>query len=170
MSAKEKIASVQQLKNFIREQTALRKAEKRLVLTVSAGTCGLARGSQKVIDSLKRLIKKEKLEKRVKVKVTGCHGFCEAEPNIIIQPGDIFYQKVGPEKAGDIHHKTVLKKKVLDELLYFDPNTGEKARGELDIPFYKKQKRIVLGDNALIDPTDINDYFSIGGYGALLKP
>jgi NADH-quinone oxidoreductase subunit F len=169
MSAKGKITSIQQLKNVIREQTALRKAEKRLVLTVSAGTCGLARGSQKVIDSLKRLIKKEKLEKRVKVKVTGCHGFCEAEPNIIIQPGDIFYQKVGPEKAGDILHKTVLKKKVLDELLYLDPNTGEKARGELDIPFYKKQKRIVLGDNALIDPTDINDYFSIGGYGALLK-
>ncbi len=169
MSAKGKITSIQQLKNVIREQTALRKAEKRPVLTVSAGTCGLARGSQKVIDSLMRLIKKEKLEKRVKVKVTGCHGFCEAEPNIIIQPGDIFYQKVGPEKAGDILHKTVLKKKVLDELLYFDPNTGEKARGELDIPFYKKQKRIVLGDNALIDPTDINDYFSIGGYGALLK-
>jgi len=168
MSAK-KITSIKELQAVIREQTGLRKAETRPVLTVSAGTCGLARGSQNVIDALNRWIKKDKLEKKVKVKVTGCHGFCEAEPNIIIHPKEIFYQKVGPEHAGDILHKTVLKKKVLGELLYIDPNTGDRAATEAAIPFYKKQKRLVLGDNALIDPTEIDDYFSIGGYGALLK-
>jgi NADH-quinone oxidoreductase subunit F len=169
MSAHDKITSVAQLKKVLREEAARRKAETRPVLTVSAGTCGLARGSQKVIDALNAVIRKEKLENKVKVRVTGCHGFCEAEPNIILQPSDIFYQKVGPEKAADIIHKTVLKKKVLADLLYVDPNTGDRAQGENDIPFYKKQKRLVLGDNALIDPTDIHDYFAIGGYGALAK-
>jgi NADH-quinone oxidoreductase subunit F len=169
MSAHDKITTVARLKKVLREEAALRKAETRPVLTVSAGTCGLARGAQGVIDALNALIKKERLEKKVKVRVTGCHGFCEAEPNIILQPSDIFYQKVGPDKAADIIHKTVLKKQVLQGLLYVDPGTGTASRRENDIPFYKKQKRLVLGDNALIDPTDIHDYFAIGGYGALAK-
>jgi len=169
MSANGKITSLPQLGKVIRDRVALRKAEKRTVLTVSAGTCGLARGSQKVIDAIGKLVKTEKLEKKVKVRVTGCHGFCEAEPNIIIQPNDIFYQKVDPAKAGDIVHETVLKNKVLAELLHADLVSGEKFGCEHDIPFYKKQMRLVLGDNALIDPTEINDYFSIGGYGALVK-
>ncbi len=168
MSAK-KITSIQELKAVIREQAGLRKRESRPVLTVSAGTCGLARGSQEVIDALNLRIKKEKLGRKVRVKVTGCHGFCEAEPNIIVHPKEIFYQKVGPEHTADILDKTILKKKVLQHLLYVDPNTGQKAETEKDIPFYKKQKRLVLGDNALIDPTDITDYFSIGGYVALVK-
>jgi NADH-quinone oxidoreductase subunit F len=168
MSAK-KITSLKQLQAVIQEQAGLRKAETRPVLTVSAGTCGLARGSQDVIDALQRIIKTQKLEQKVKVKVTGCHGFCEAEPNIILHPKEIFYQKVGPGHAADIVRKTVLQKKVLDDLLYIDANTGEKALTEADIPFYKKQKRLVLGDNALIDPTNIDDYFSIGGYGSLIK-
>jgi NADH-quinone oxidoreductase subunit F len=164
-----KITSLKQLQAVIKEQADLRKAETRPVLTVSAGTCGRARGSQDVIDALQRIIKTQKLEKKVKIKVTGCHGFCEAEPNIILHPKEIFYQKVGPGHAADIVRKTVLQKKVLDDLLYVDANTGEKVLTEADIPFYKKQKRLVLGDNALIDPTDIDDYFSIGGYGSLIK-
>lgn len=164
-----KITSLKQLQAVIKEQADLRKAETRPVLTVSAGTCGRARGSQDVIDALQRIIKTQKLEKKVKIKVTGCHGFCEAEPNIILHPKEIFYQKVGPGHAADIVRKTVLQKKVLDDLLYVNANTGEKVLTEADIPFYKKQKRLVLGDNALIDPTDIDDYFSIGGYGSLIK-
>ncbi|MGB8953337.1 MAG: NADH-quinone oxidoreductase subunit NuoF [Candidatus Aminicenantales bacterium] len=169
MNRIKKFTSIKELKNVIHEQIQERKSEKRPVLTISSGTCGQARGSQKVIHSLKTIIRKEKLEKKVKLKVTGCHGFCEAEPNIIIYPRDIFYQKVSPDNAKDILYQTILKNKVLDHLLYIDPGSGEKVSHEKDIPFYKKQKRLVLGDNALIDPTDMNDYFSIGGYGSLIK-
>jgi len=146
-----------------------RKADSRTVLTVSAGTCGRARGSLKVISALNRAVKDMRLQKRVQVRVSGCHGFCEAEPNIIITPRDIFYQKVQPRDSRPIVRETVKGGKVLEKLLFADPDNGFQAAKESDIPFYKKQKRIVLGDNPRIDPTQIEDYFAIGGYRTLVK-
>jgi len=164
-----KIKTLQDLESIIATRTKARKADPRPVLTVSAGTCGQARGSLKVVRALRSSLKKAKLDQKVKVRVTGCHGFCEAEPNIIIHPHDLFYQKVDPKDADVIVIETVKKKKPVAGLLYKDPVTGKTAKKEKDIPFYTKQQRLVLGDNALIDPTSIDDYFSIGGYGALLK-
>jgi len=169
MSKLKALRTIIDLGRVIADQIERKKSETRPVLTVSAGTCGQARGSLKVVNSLKRAIKAEKLTDKIVVKVTGCHGFCEAEPNIIIYPHDIFYQKVDPKNGQDIISQTILHNKVLPGLLYVDPLTGDKPAKETDIPFYKKQKRIVLGDNALIDPREINDYFAIGGYGSLLK-
>ncbi len=164
-----KIKSVKELQQTIDGQIKKRKAHKKPVLTVSAGTCGQARGSLKVIESLQKVVKKENLESKVDIKITGCHGFCEAEPNIILQPQDLFYQKVQPKDAKDIVSETVLHNRVIDRLLYVDPTSGERARREDSIDFYKKQKRIVLGDNALLDPTNIYDYLSVGGYCSFLK-
>ncbi len=164
-----KIQSITDLKQAIEIQIQKRKSTEKPILTISAGTCGRARGSLRVIKALKNAIKKQKLENDIKIKVTGCHGFCEAEPNIIIHPHNIFYQKVEPKNAKDILAQTVLGNKIIDQLLYSDPSTKERYIQENDIPFYKHQKRIILGDNALIDPTDINDYLSIGGYLSLVK-
>ena len=169
MNSREKLQTVKELKAIIREQVMLRSSDKRPVLTVSSGTCGQARGSAKVIKALHRALQERKLENKVRIRVTGCHGFCEAEPNIIIFPQNIFYQKVNPRNGKDIISETILKKNIIPGLLYKDPRTAETAVEESGIGFYRKQKRIVLGDNALIDPTDINDYFAIGGYGSLLK-
>jgi len=169
MKSIKKLNSLKDLRQAIDEQVQARKSEKKSMITVSAGTCGQARGSLQVIEALEKVIKKENLEKKVRIKVSGCHGFCEAEPNIIIKPQEIFYQKVQAKDANDIILQTVLKGKIVDRLLYQDPARGEKVSQERDIPFYKKQMRLILEDNALIDPTDINDYLSIGGYGSLLK-
>jgi NADH-quinone oxidoreductase subunit F len=164
-----KIKTIKDLEQSIHSQIQARKSEKKPVLAVSAGTCGQARGSLKVVKSLEKAIKEENLEDKVKIKVTGCHGFCEAEPNIIIQPHNIFYQKVQPKDAKDITSQTITNNKIVDRLLFSDLTTGKKVSNEKNIPFYKKQRRIILGDNALIDPTDINDYLSIGGYSSLVK-
>jgi len=169
MSSAVKINTVGQLKALIDEHTARRRSDPRPVLTVSSGTCGRARGSQKVVESLRRALKAGGLEKKVLLRVSGCHGFCEAEPNIIITPHGLFYQKVAPRNCREIVEQTIRKTKAVTELLYKDPETGRTFTGETSIPFYRKQKRIVLGDNPRIDPTRIDDYFSIGGYGALLK-
>ncbi len=169
MKAIKKIKTTEDLTQAIHYQIQKRQSEKKPVLTVSAGTCGQARGSLKVIDSLKKAIKKNSLEDKVKIKVTGCHGFCEAEPNIIIQPQDIFYQKVQPKDTEDIASQTIINNEVIDRLLFSDPISKKTVLKENDISFYKKQKRILLGDNALIDPTDIDDYLSVGGYGSLAK-
>ena len=167
MKKNTKIHSIAELKHAIETQINKRKSEQKPILTVSAGTCGRARGASEVIMALKKAISREKLNNDVRIKVTGCHGFCEAEPNIIIQPHNIFYQKVEPKDAEDILIQTVLNNKIIDQLLYYDPITKEKYIQENDIPFYKYQKRIISQDNALIDPTDINDYLSIGGYSSL---
>lgn len=169
MNEIKKINSIKELKSTIKDQTLSRQAEQKVVLFVSAGTCGQARGSLKVIEALEKEIETQKLEDKVMVKVTGCHGFCEAEPNIIIQPHNIFYQHVEPKHAKDIITETILNNTVIDTLLYTDPISKDSIPKEADIGFYKKQKRIVMGDNALIDPTDILDYMSVHGYSSLSK-
>ncbi len=169
MKKTEKIETIENLYKTIDHHIQERKSEETPVLTVSAGTCGRARGSMRVIESLEKVIQKENLQDQVRIRVTGCHGFCEAEPNIILQPQDFFYQKVLPKDAQAIISETVLNDKIIERLLYTDPSTETKALNEDEIGFYKKQRRIVLGDNALIDPTKIEDYFSIGGYRSLAK-
>lgn len=169
MSNPTKIKDVNGLKELIQQEALKRKNAKRILLKVSAGTCGRARGSMEVIDSLQKAIEKNNLEDKVRLKITGCHGFCEAEPNIIFHPENLFYQKVQPKDAEEILEETVKKGKVIERLLYVDPTTERRFSKEDEIPFYTKQKRIVLGDNALLDPTDINDYLALGGYGSLAK-
>ena len=169
MKRMKKIKTIAELKQIIEEQELSRKNEPMKVITVSSGTCGQARGSLKVIDALKRAIKAEGLEEKVKLRITGCHGFCEAEPNIIIYPDGVFYQKLTPADAQTIIKETILEGKIIEKLLYKDQQTGKRAVKEDEIPFYKKQKRIVLGDNVLLDPTSLQDYFSIGGFRSLIK-
>ena len=169
MAKIKRIKSIEELKQTVEGESQARQADKTPVLIVSAGTCGQARGSMDVIASLNKIIEEENLGGKVKVKVTGCHGFCEAEPNIIIQPQDLFYQHVKTGDAQEIIQATVLNDKIIEKLIYKEPITGRPAYKESDISFYTKQRRVVLGDNALIDPTSIQDYFSIGGYSALAK-
>ena len=142
---------------------------KKPCVVLSAGTCGRARGSLKVEQAFRDEIRKENLQGKVDIKVTGCHGFCEAEPNVIIKPQEIFYQKVSPEDVGQIVSETLVNDRIIDRLLYVDPNTDKKAVREDDIPFYKKQLRLLLGNNSVIDPTTIDDYFALGGYTAFLE-
>ncbi len=162
-----KLQSIDDLKRKIVQESS--KKEKQAVLIVSAGTCGQARGSLKVIEALEKMIQDHDLGDRVAVKTTGCHGFCEAEPNIIIKPHNLFYQHVQPKDAEDIIKKTILEDQPVDRLLYKEPDSGEVKSAGPDIGFYKKQMRMVLGDNENIEPTKADDYFSVGGYSALAK-
>ncbi len=169
MKRLKRINSIDEFNKAVEAEIRKRKSETRTVLTVSAGTCGQARGSLKVIDALENVVEEKKLKDKVKINVTGCHGFCEAEPNIIIHPHDIFYQHVQNKDAEEIVSDTILDNQIIERLLYSDPATGESVKKEEDISFYKKQMRLVLGDNALLDPTQISDYLSIGGYRSLSK-
>ena len=101
--------------------------------------------------------------------MTGCHGFCEKGPLVVIHPQKILYQTVKPENAQEIFQETILKGKIIESLLYAHPTTGEKITHEEDVPFYKRQMRIIFGNNGSIDPTSLEDYIAVGGYGALPK-
>ena len=133
------------------------------------GGIGCLGGREDLIRAFEKEIKKQKLEGKVDVRVTGCHGFCAQGPNIVIYPEEICYTKVKPEDAQQIISETVVGKTIVDRLVYIDPNTGEKAVHQSEIPFYKKQVRNILGMNPKIDPKSIDDYLAIGGYSSLAK-
>ena len=105
----------------------------------------------------------------VDLRKTGCHGFCERGPIIVIRPDEICYFQIKPEDVPEIVSETIKEKKVIERLLYTDPVTNEKIVHESEIPFYKNQGRIVFGSNVSVDPKSIDDYLAIGGYAALAK-
>jgi NADH-quinone oxidoreductase subunit F len=138
-------------------------------IIVSNGTCGQASGSLAIIDALRREIEKRDLQTTVGLEITGCHGFCEREPNIVIYPDEIFYGPLEPDDIPKIFDRTILKDKVIDGLIYKDPKSGRPSALQKDIPFYRKQMRLLTGDSLRIDPTRIEDYILADGYQALTK-
>jgi len=142
---------------------------KKPCITICAGTGCIASGAEKVTEAFRSELKQRGADARVDVLQTGCHGFCERGPIVVLHPAGTFYQSVKPENVPDIVEKTVLGGRIIDDLLYVDPTTGKKIVEEHDVPFYARQTRIILGQNGLLDPTSIEDYIGLGGYGALGK-
>jgi NADP-reducing hydrogenase subunit HndC len=138
-------------------------------ISICAGTGCLALGVRDVITSFKEEIKKQHLESIVDVKENGCPGFCEQGPIVVIYPQEICYLKVGVKDVPEIISQTIQENRLVEHLLYKDEKTGERVVHESDIPFYKNQNRILLGNNRLIDPQNIDDYLVLGGYAALTK-
>jgi NADH-quinone oxidoreductase subunit F len=149
----------------------LRATEKRSLttITVGAGTCCIAKDSLKVLERFKEVLKSRKLDATVDLKMSGCHGFCEHDPLVIIQPANIIYMDVKEQDVNDIVTRTIERGEVIERLLYFDPLSGERKRNESDIPFYGKQVRVVLRNIGKIDPTSIEDYIAAGGYRSLAR-
>jgi len=138
-------------------------------ITVCGGTGCRALGSETVRAAFREELREQGLEAKVDLRMTGCHGFCERGPLVVIFPERIFYPGVTPKDVPEIVSKTIVGGEVIERLLYEDPLTGKKIVHEPDVPFYKEQKRILLKDNGLIDPTKIEDYIAVGGYKALAK-
>jgi NADH:ubiquinone oxidoreductase subunit F (NADH-binding)/(2Fe-2S) ferredoxin/ferredoxin len=153
----------------LRKGILSKRAPDKPCITICAGTGCLALGSDRVISAFEEEIEKQALKTKVDVRETGCPGFCEKGPIVVIYPEEICYVGVTPEDAPEIVSQTAVGKKVIDRLLYTDPNTGEKAIHEYEIPFYKNQMRLLLGNNIKIDPKSIDDYLALGGYSALAK-
>ena len=162
------LISASDLTAFQKDLQKHRNANKT-VLTICAGTGCLACGCEKVTETFRQELKKNKLEDAVEIKTTGCHGFCERGPLVVIQPQGLFYQKVTSTTAHDIIEQTIKNGQIVKKLLYHDPITKEIIQHEKDIPFYKKQKRLIFGKNGFMDPTAINDYIILGGYQGMAK-
>ncbi len=138
-------------------------------ITLCTGSACLASGSAKVAEAIEAEIEKQGLQDKVEVRKTGCHGFCERGPIIVKNPEGICYFQIETGDAAEIVAETVKGKKIVERLLYSDPDSGEKIVHEHEIPFYKNQERLVFGSNGSIDPKSIEDYLAIGGYSALAK-
>jgi NADH:ubiquinone oxidoreductase subunit F (NADH-binding)/(2Fe-2S) ferredoxin/Pyruvate/2-oxoacid:ferredoxin oxidoreductase delta subunit len=143
----------------------------RPCITVCGGTGCRVYGSEQVWETFRREIQHHQLNARLEyeVKVTGCHGFCEKGPLVVIRPQGLFYTHVKPEDVPEIMQETMLGGRVIDRLLYSDPQTGEKIEHEEDVAFYKNQYRLILNLNGNLDPMQIDEYIAQGGYASLAK-
>jgi len=153
----------------LRKQILSKRDPKKPCIVICSGTGCIASGCEKVSVAFQEELEKQKLMDKVDIRTGGCPGFCERGPIVVVQPEGIFYQLVEAKDVAEIITETVLKKKVIDRLLFTDPQTGKKIVLEKEVPFYKKQKRILMDSNSLIDPAKIEDYLAIGGYSALAK-
>ncbi|MBM4352082.1 MAG: NADH-quinone oxidoreductase subunit NuoF [Deltaproteobacteria bacterium] len=135
-------------------------------LIISAGTCGQASGANDLIRIAKREVLRKKMIGSVRLRITGCHGFCEMEPSVLVEPRRTFYPKVVP---GDMVRivEAVAADAILDDLLFSDPATGKRIETQDEIPFFKNQIRTLLGLNEKVDPIRIYNYIEHGGYKAM---
>lgn len=139
------------------------------VIALCGGTGCRAQGAMKVYEALRAELAARNTDCDVRMRLTGCHGFCERGPLMLLFPEGILYQHVGVEDVAEIVERTVLGGEVLERLLYNDSATGEQHHKEEEIPFYRLQHRLVLRDNGHLDPTSIDDYIALGGYAGLAR-
>jgi NADH-quinone oxidoreductase subunit F len=163
-----RLRSPEQLDAFRRELPATKNPEMPCV-SVCAGTGCLAYGADRVIRAFEAEIEKQGLAATVTTKGTGCPGYCQRGPVVVIYPEEICYLSVTPEDVPEIVSRTIVHKQVIDRLVYSDPDSGEQAIRESDVPFYRHQQRSLLSSNTRIDSKSIDDYLAIGGYTALAK-
>ena len=137
-------------------------------IIIPAGTCCQASGANDLILVAKREILTRKLTDRVRLLITGCHGFCQMEPSVLVEPKGIFYPKIDMKQMKRIVD-AVIHEEVLEDLLFKDPEKGTPIEKQADIPFFKSQVRTILHLNEKVDPLHISQYIGIGRYSALAK-
>lgn len=158
-----KLGKVKDIEDLAKKR---KKENQRYQYTISicSETGCKASGCSAVISGLQKELKSRGLCNKVRVLPTGCHGFCEQGPLMVISPGNIFYCHIKPEDASEIISETLVKGKMIDRLLYKDPVSAKKIVKEEDVPFYSRQERVLMAQNRLIDPRNIEDYVAQGGY------
>ncbi len=160
---------IESLQAFDRYRKAIESERNKYQACVSVcgGTGCHAHGCGDVYAAFESEVKGRGLADTIELKMTGCHGFCELGPLVVIWPHDIFYKQVKPEDVPQIVEKTLLGAGVVEELLYQFPGNGKRVAKQEDIPFYNLQRRILMQDNGRINPRNIDDYVTQGGYTAL---
>ncbi len=162
-----KLQSAAELEQLRASILASRAGAKPCIAVCAGAACdGL--DSLQVAQALQTEVRKLGPSAGVELRITGCHGFCEKGPNVVAGPENACYMEVKPADVPEIVAATA-KGEVVERLCFTDPATGRKAVRMADVPFYKHQTRLLIGDNTRIDPMRIDDYLAVGGYSALAK-
>ena len=153
---------------------AYQNVKRRII--ICGGTGCVANGSLDVRDALAKELEKAGIDVILEVKAedrkkedtyiskSGCQGFCQMGPLLHIEPGDILYTKVKIADVPEIVERTLQRGEIIDRLLYVDHKNGNcHCKGDAEIPFYNRQKRVVLA-NCRIEPGDVREYIARGGY------
>lgn len=141
----------------------------RLHLMVCGGTACVSNHAFEIKEALEKELKKQGLEDEVLVVTTGCNGFCEAGPLLVVKPDNIFYNLLTVEKIPHLVEEHFLKGRPVKEFMYTPPAEKSPVPKLSDIGFFKKQILIALRNRGLIDPEKIDDYIARDGYTAIAK-
>ncbi len=171
------IKSRQELQELRASLNKAYNAENKRVIICAGAGC-VSKGAHKIYDKFAEVMKdkgvnfslelaKEPHSDSVRLKESGCHGFCEMGPLVRIEPQGWLYVKVKPEDCEEIIDKTIVNGQCIDRLAYAEK--GQIYREQKEIPFYKKQTRTVLDNCDKIDSSSIEEYIALGGYSALEK-
>lgn len=164
-----RLASTAEFKDFRRRILIERDLKYDMpTLVVCAGTGGQASGANDIIRIIKRYILEHNLQEKIAFRITGCQGFCEMDPFILVQPGRNLYPKLKMDDVPKVI-EAALGGYIEEDLIYRDPRSEKKYVNQNDIPFFQKQTRTILGNNERLDPIRILDYIEQGGYSALEK-
>ncbi|MBN2384747.1 NADH-quinone oxidoreductase subunit NuoF [bacterium] len=164
---------IDSVKKFRELKAKLEKqlSERKRTIMVCIGTGCVANGSLPLIEALRKEIESQKIpDVDVQaLKKIGCQGFCAMGPVVVIQPGDIFYCQVKISHVKKIVEKTLAKGEIIPELLYEDQVSHKRIEKFTDIDFYRKQHKMVLRNNGVVNPESIDDSIAHGGYAGLVK-
>lgn len=144
-------------------------SSKPSTVIVCQGTGCISGGAEPIYAALDKELDNLNLKENVRLKHSGCHGFCQRGPLVTVQPEGIFYSKVEPDDVPQIAQSLLPEGEPVVRLFYRDPVTGQPIPHYQDIPFYSKQQRLVLRHCGHIDPENIDDYLAVGGYQALRR-
>jgi NADH:ubiquinone oxidoreductase subunit F (NADH-binding)/(2Fe-2S) ferredoxin len=126
-----------------------------------------ALGAEEVYGEFKRQLDVQNLKDKVEIIETGCQGLCARAPVITIDPPGVFYGRVTVDIVPEIISSTVVNGQVINKLCYVE--AGKRIPYLKDIPFYSKQKKVILRNCGIIDPNNIEQYIARKGYESIAK-
>jgi NADH:ubiquinone oxidoreductase subunit F (NADH-binding)/(2Fe-2S) ferredoxin/Pyruvate/2-oxoacid:ferredoxin oxidoreductase delta subunit len=141
----------------------------RTHLLVCAGTGCVSCGSFAVKEALVEEIARRGLQDEALVVTTGCNGFCERGPILLVHPDGIFYQRLSPADVPHLVEEHLIKGRPVRSLMYVPPEGGPAVPKMADIEFFKHQRLIVLRNRGRIDPEKIEEYIAYDGYEGAAK-
>lgn len=162
----EKLKSRDDFNNLISNISESIDGEKKVVRICMTGC--RAHGAEDLLVAFKEQVTKENLNGQIEIRETGCQGLCSGAPVLSVDPHGFFYQKVSPDDVSQIINDSILNGKPIERLGY-KLDDGAYAVKQGDMPFFKRQEKIVLRNCGIIDPMNINHYLSRNGYKALDK-
>ena len=126
----------------LRDEILSQRTREKPTISICGGTGCHAYKCEDVANAFQKEIKRQGLADQVELKVTGCHGFCERGPLMVLYPEKIFYQRISPSDVPEILAETVVKGNVIERLLYVDPVDGKSVQLQEDVAFYRQQQRL----------------------------
>ncbi|WP_078809392.1 NADH-quinone oxidoreductase subunit NuoF [Selenihalanaerobacter shriftii] len=141
----------------------------RAHILICGGTGCASSGCKEIETAFKEQLTKYELKDEISLIKTGCFGFCEIGPIVVVYPEGAFYCQIEADDVSKIVEEHLLKGRVVKDLLFTEPTTKEKVVEYKEIGFYKYQERIALRNCGNINPEDIEEYIAADGYQALGK-